>query len=328
MTNIKVNNQIIKNFWTQKITELQKNKSVPDNLLTNWKTELATEDTFAKITARALIICQSIYDKTTVRLKHWEINPLKNLNDLLDSLRAWDDFNGIVIDIMLDYEKQLISHSCSACSHTDYSTIKTQLGQYKSKWDSHNCSGNSPCSHTDYDTIKKERDELKSELAKLTEKLITDCQLGLNKNSSLEQIITKIKENSSLSLSLSDLKKEKENLQSQIVQKDQTITDLQKPNTQTITEIKEKIREKAQKIGINTQSLEKSLTDAHSYQQLVELEQKLFSEKLTEKEKSLQVVNQNNSNLKWGLIASWIVLGIVVIGILVAVFRGGNKRKD
>ena len=58
--------------------------------------------------------------------------------------------------------------------------------------------------------------------------------------------------------------------------------------------------------------LEKWLENAQSYQQLIDLEQKIFSEKLSEKENSLRQSEWTKSILKVGFIAT--LIGIIVVG--------------
>src|SRR6185312_9688949 len=129
------------------------------------------------------------------------------------------------------------------------------------------------------------------------------------------------REREQLQTAISNLKQEKTDLETQINQKNQAIADLQKPNNQTIEEVKEKIRKKAKEMKINATQLEKMLENAQSYQQLVDLEQKIFTERLTEKENSLFQSERAKSNLKISLVVTLIGTGVIILGAILLIYK-------
>jgi len=129
------------------------------------------------------------------------------------------------------------------------------------------------------------------------------------------------REREQLQTAISNLKQEKTDLETQINQKNQAIADLQKPNNQTIEEVKEKIRKKAKEMKIDTTQLEKMLENAQSYQQLVDLEQKIFTERLTEKENSLFQSERAKSNLKISLVVTLIGTGVIILGAILLIYK-------
>lgn len=159
-----------------------------------------------------------------------------------------------------------------ATTEQEITNLTSQLNTYKTTWDGHTCS----CSHSNYNAIKTERDNLtqeknnlqnqisslqterdhlKSQLAgksdyekikqDIIKQIIQESSLGLG-DASLEQLISKIKkvsESGERERELNDLKQEKNSLQQQLTDKEKVIADLQKPNEETMKELKGKIRE-------------------------------------------------------------------------------------
>jgi len=215
-----------------------------------------------------------------------------------------------------DYPNQL---NLLKTNSDHYNRIHTKLGGKVSDTELDTLLNPPPqCSHTDYDTIKSERDTLKTENAELKdkektilEKLITDCNLGIDKNSTLDQVITKIKglsptsptENSA---KITELEQQKSQLETQLAEKEKAITELQ--SQKPTEEIKSEIIESSKQLGLFNQEFQQKLAKVSTYQELAQLQSEAFKEKLSEKEKSLSRIENNTKQLKVGLIFLVIVL--------------------
>jgi len=236
-----------------------------------------------------------------------------------------------------DYPNQL---NLLKTNSDHYNRIHTKLGGKVSDTELDTLLNTPPpqCSHTDYDTIKSERDTLKTENAELKdkektilEKLITDCNLGIDKNSTLDQVITKIKglsptsptENSA---KITELEQQKSQLETQLKDKETKITELQ--SQKPTEEIKSEIIESSKKLGLFSSEFQQKLSKVNSYQELAQLQQEAFKEKLLEKESSLQRIESNTKQLKIGLVFLVIVLVSGIIGYFVKQAREKYRRKE
>jgi predicted nucleic acid-binding Zn-ribbon protein len=157
------------------------------------------------------------------------------------------------------------------------------------------------------------------------EKLIADCNLGLDKSSNLEQVIAKVKDLTKTpdsSTEITELKQQKTQLETQLAEKQKTITELQ---TQKPTEeIKSKVIESSKQLGLLSQSFEQKLSKVSSYQELSQLQQEAFKEKLLEKEVSLRRIESNTKQLKVGLV---VLIVFLVLGIAGAVSYFVKQKK-
>jgi len=235
-----------------------------------------------------------------------------------------------------DYPNQL---NLLKTNSDHYNRIHTKLGGKVSDTELDTLLNTPPqCSHTDYDTIKSERDTLKTENAELKdkektilEKLITDCNLGIDKNSTLDQVITKIKgfsptsptENSA---KITELEQQKSQLETQLAEKEKTITELQ--SQKPTEEIKSEIIESSKQLGLFSSEFQQKLSKVSSYQELSQLQQEAVKEKLLEKESSLQRIESNTKQLKIGLVFLVIVLVSGIIGYFVKQAGEKYRRKE
>ncbi|CAG8699199.1 4619_t:CDS:2, partial [Cetraspora pellucida] len=142
-----------------------------------------------------------------------------------------------------NYKSQLENHTCPTCSEVcckngDYATIKQQLDQQKENCKTH--------------LAEKEK--------QIISQIITECQLGLNPDSVLEAVVTRIKEliNKGPDSQVVD------DLQQQLKEKDQIIADLSKPSE----EIKQQLVKLSQALGLSDQ-VQQSLQSATNYSELV-----------------------------------------------------------
>jgi len=173
------------------------------------------------------------------------------------------------------------------------------------------------CPHTDYDAIKQERDELKTENTTLLEKINTE--LGLDKNSNLEQIINKIKELTKTpdTTELDQLKREKEQLTAQLAEKEQTITNLQQQNKSNgafSEEVKTEIIKESKELGLFGEKHQVKLTSAKNYQELSRIQNEAFKEKLLEKENSLQKIQSSTEKIKISLVILVVLIVLLAVG--------------
>ena len=265
----------------------------------------------------------------------------KNLiQEIADSIK---DLLGVatIDDIPNDWNTKLVKKSDLDTANATITTLTTERDNYKTKADDYDrihtkLSGKvsdselddilnkvPSCSHTDYDTIKTERDNLKTENTNLKngsqnkekeilEKLITDCNLGLAKNSSLEQVISKIKGMSPTSptdnsAKITELEQQKSQLETQLVEKEKQITELQ---TQKPTaEVKEKVIESSKQLGLFSKEFAQKLSKVSNYQELAQVQQEVFEEKLTTE------VDEKDSAERLN-----VVLGTLSIGSLLIIF--------
>lgn len=233
-----------------------------------------------------------------------------------------------------DYPNQL---NLLKTNSDHYNRIHTKLGGKVSDTELDTLLNTPPqCSHTGYDTIKSERDTLKTENAELKEKektilekLITDCNLGIDKSSNLEQIISKIKELTKApdsSTEITELEQQKSQLETQLKDKETKITELQ--SKKPTEEIKSEIIESSKQLGLFSSEFQQKLSKVNSYQELAQLQQEAFKEKLLEKESSLQRIESNTKQLKIGLVFLVIVLVSGIIGYFVKKAREKYRRKE
>ena len=228
-----------------------------------------------------------------------------------------------------DYPNQL---NLLKTNSDHYNRIHTKLGGKVSDTELDTLLNTPPpqCSHTDYDILKTENAELKDKEKAILEKLITDCNLGIDKNSTLDQVITKIKgfsptsptENSA---KITELEQQKSQLETQLAEKEKTITELQ--SQKPTEEIKSEIIESSKQLGLFSSEFQQKLSKVNSYQELAQLQQEAFKEKLLEKESSLQRIESNTKQLKIGLVFLVIVLVSGIIGYFVKKARKSIEEK-
>ncbi|CAG8587611.1 4886_t:CDS:10, partial [Cetraspora pellucida] len=219
-------------------------------------------DDISDITDEATEICRTILNSKTYfgSYSSWNFN---RILVRLNSSAA--EYVALIDKVVEEYQNELTA-------------VKAELNNYKSIWDGH---------PKDYTIIKQERDDLQiqknnltAERDRLKEQLGGKTNYDEIKRDIGKQIIT----DSGLSLD----------------QNNQTIADLQKPNEQVMNELKEKIKVSWQKIGLNNSELEKSLSEVQTYQQLVDLEQKIMKEEQEKKQSRQQDLQRSNRNLKIG----------------------------
>src|SRR6185295_16351129 len=192
----------------------------------------------------------------------------------------------------------------------EYDRINTKLSGKVSDSDLDALSNSTPqCSHTDYDTIKSERDALTAEKTETNKKITSE--LGLAENSTLEQILAKVKDLMKTP-DTSDKDTKITELQTQITQKDQTIADLQK--LKPSTEIKTELIKNSKELGIFTTAYQQKLEQVSSYQELSQIQQEAFKEKLLEKETALTRIEGNTKQLKVGLGVLIVVMVLLSLG--------------
>ncbi|KLL03035.1 MAG: hypothetical protein MRERV_56c007 [Mycoplasmataceae bacterium RV_VA103A] len=196
-----------------------------------------------------------------------------------------------------NYKSQLENHTCPTCSEVcckngDYVTIKQQLDQQKENYKTH--------------LAEKEK--------QIISQIITECQLGLNPDSVLEAVVTRIKE----LINKGPDSQVIANLQQQLKEKEQIIADLSKPSE----EIKEQLVKLSQELGLSDQ-VQQSLQSATSYSELVSKQNQVFSEKIQGVIKQKQMAQ--NWNIGLGVLSgvSLLVLAWLVVELR---FRKGEKN--
>ena len=350
----------VKQFWIGKIKKLITDKKPSEgyhywkDIKDTWENNLNNQKTLSDISVQALSTCRVILNYSS-----WTGGGYSNLGflELLNKLKIKSEYVNTIHDTIEEDETELTTlqtklttyknkwdgHVCPSgstpCSHTDYDTIKSQRDILQTQTTNLTQEKNN---------LQTERDRLKEQLggksdydkikADITKQIINDSELDLSKESNLEQLIAKIKEltknprpdnrerERERERTISDLKKEKEQLQTQLTNKDKIIADLKKPNTETMTELKQKLQANWKQLGIASSESEKSLSEVQTYQQLVDLEQKTLADKWQEDKISLQKANQANGKLKIGLIGALVSIIILLGGLGYMVLRKKKQR--
>ncbi|CAG8776152.1 19639_t:CDS:10 [Gigaspora margarita] len=162
------------------------------------------------------------------------------------------------------------NHRCKTCPHNDYNTIKQERDNYKQQLDTHTCPTcpQTCCVNGDYDAIKEQlsqqaeqhQQQLTAKEKEIITQIISECQLGLNPDSVLEAVITRIKE----LINKDPDSQIAADLQQQLQDKDKLIADLSTPSE----EIKQQLVKLCQELGLSDQ-VQQSLQSASNYSELV-----------------------------------------------------------
>lgn len=155
-----------------------------------------------------------------------------------------------------------------------------------------------PCSHTDYDAIKNERNTLKTEtntLRQNQDEIIAGLELG--QNSTLDQILAKIK---------------------------QLSAEVEEPTYSVKKDLLARI-EKLSFSGDLTAKFKNEVESATSYRQLSEIQAEHFKKGLEGKNDTLKRFEDNNGKLKAGLVVS-ILLALSAIVLAVIIYLRKQKQ--
>ena len=200
------------------------------------------------------------------------------------------------------------------------------------------------CSYNDYDTIKSERDTLKTENTQLKEhncdcanqvaqketeiitKIITDLSLSTEREREnvLDAVITEIKGKITPPTDNSADKQK-------ITELEAKITSLQAPKSlndvKVSSEVKKEITKLSQDLGISNQTFTEELKSVDSYQQLANLQNKVFKEELSKETDSKNSAITLNYCLGALSIGSLLILTYLLIKRTTFTPELGNKKE-